>query len=131
LQFIRARAHSKPLQKHRGGHTNQYFKTVEKHIDRVSDNIAKKFCTEKEKAPKERVLRFIKNEEKQIWMAVAAAFDVAYHLYNTSFLDPSLPWGSYDEEAGKRQSDYLGTPLSPQVIASDESAGAESAEDPE
>jgi len=131
LQFIRARAYSKPLQKHRGGHTDQYFTTVKKHIDKVADNISGKFCSENNKASKEILLRYIKAEEKHIWMGVASAFIPAYQLYNASFLDPQAPWGTHDEEIGKTKADYLGLPVAPAQMADDEAAEAESADDPE
>ncbi len=130
-QFIRSRAYLKSLQKHRGGHTDQYFKTVEKHIDRVADNIAKKFCTDEQKVTKDTLIRYMKTQEGIIWLAIATASDVAYHLYNNSFLDPSSPWGSYDEEKGKTRSDLLGIPPGSQEIADDDAAEQESAEDPE
>ena len=64
-------------------------------------------------------------------MGVAAAFDTAFQLYNTSFLDPRSPWGTYDEEKGKTKADYLGLPITPAQVADDEAAEAESADDPE
>lgn len=131
VQFIRARAYHKPLQKHRGGHTNQYFTTVGKHIDNVAENVAKFFCTADEKADKERLLRYMGQQENNLWLGVSSAKRNAYHLYNKSFLDPKADWGSYDEEKGKTPSDYLGEPVSPAVVADDTKAEAESAEDPE
>jgi hypothetical protein len=131
LQFVRARAYSKALQKHRGGHTDQYFKTVEKHIDRVPDNVAKKFCVEDKKTSKQKLLRYIKAQEKSVWMGVASASDVAYHLYNASFLDPKDPWGTYEEEKGKTKADFIGEPVGAAQQAVDDAAESDSAEDPE
>lgn len=131
VQFVRARAYHKALQKHRGGHTNEYFTTVEKHIDKVAENVAKIFCTQEKKADKERFLRFMNQQENRVWLGVASASFTPYHLYNNSFLDPKSPWGAFDEEKGKTPSDYLGEPVTAAIIADDVSAEAESAEDPE
>lgn len=130
-QFVRARAYYKPLQKHRGGHTDQYFTTVKKHVDKIGDDVAKKFCTESKKASKERLLRYTQNAERWVWMGVASASDVAYHLYNTSYLDPTKPWGWYDEEKGRSRADVLADANDPAALADDAKAAAESAEDPE
>ena len=131
VQFIRARAYLKALQKHRGGHTDQYFKTVEKHVDTVADSVAKKFCATDTKATKEALLRYIKGQEGRVWLGVAQATDVAYHLYNTSFLNPKADWGTYDEEQSLSREDYLGLPPDPRTVADDQSAETESADDPE
>ena len=110
LQFIRARAYSKPLQKHRGGHTDQYFKTVKNHVDNVADLVAKGFCANDNKAPKEKLVRLMKTQENLLWLGVSTASIPAYQLYNTSFLRPNVPWGHYDEEKGKTKATTWGCP---------------------
>jgi hypothetical protein len=129
VQFIRARAEAKALQKHRGGHTGLYFTTVKKHIDKVADGIKKKFCTESEQATKEFLLRQMKTEEGAIWTGVASASQTAYQLYNESFLNPRADWGHYDEEKNKTPKQFLAA--SGGGTADDGAAEAENAEDPE
>jgi hypothetical protein len=131
MQFVRARAYSKPLQKHRGGHTDQYFTTVTEHISRVAKKVATKLCTENKKASEEQLLRFVKQEEKSIWLGVASATDVAFQLYNHSFLNPKAPWGTFPEEAGASQQDVLQQKPTLTAAAADAAESAESADDPE
>jgi hypothetical protein len=128
-QFLRARAYRKPLQKHRGGHTDLYFTTVELHIDKVADTIAKKFCTDDKQATKEYLLRQMKAEEAAIWTGVASARVTAYQLYNESFLKPRARWGAYDEEKDISREDFIGA--SDDGTTDDSAAESESAEDPE
>lgn len=131
IQFTRARAYGKALQKHRGGHTDQYFTTVTEHISRAAKKVATKMCTENKKASQEQLLRFIKQEEKSVWLGVASAGDVAFQLYNHSFLNPRAPWGTFPEEAGKTKAELLKEKPSPVMAAADAAEGAESEEDPE
>lgn len=52
----------------------------------------------------------------------------AYHLYNTSYLDPDKDWGFYPDEVGKSPEDIKG---SPDQDSDDNKAEAESKDDPE
>lgn len=131
LQFVRARAYSKPLQKHRGGHTDQYFTTVTEHINRVAKKVATKLCTQNKKATEDQLLRYMKQEEKSLWLGVASATDVAFHLYNHSFLNPAAPWGTYPEEVGVSRQDYLKQTPKTAAVAADAAEAAESEGDPE
>lgn len=107
-QFSRARAYNRPLQKHRGGHTDAYFKKVTKHVNFVLKLMKDKFCTNKKKGDKESLLRFIEDQEDAIWNGVANPMMSAYHLYNESYLDPYAPWGSFDYEKGLEPEDIKG-----------------------
>ncbi|HWV13823.1 MAG TPA: AHH domain-containing protein [Cellvibrio sp.] len=125
-QFSRARAYSKPLQKHRGGHTDAYFAKVLEHIKQVEKLIATDFCSENETASKQALLEYMEAQEKKIWLGIATASDNAYHLYNTSYLDPDADWGSFDFEGGRKKQDVVGSSIDP-----DAGAEAASADDPE
>ena len=126
-QFIRGRAYMKPLQKHRGGHTDMYFQTVAAQIESVAEHIEKEFCPEK--APdKKTVVRLMKQRENMIWLGISNTSKKAYHLYNSSFLDPKKKWGSYDEEVGVSREDFLDNDTG---AADDASAESDSADDPE
>jgi hypothetical protein len=127
-QFIRARAYGKGLQKHRGGHTKQYFITVEKHIDRISDNVKKKFCFSDKKVSKALLIKYISLQEQSLWRGVASAKIPAYQLYNNSFLDPNVDWGTYNEEKDITKDEYLGIEI---PFSDDDAAEQESKEDPE
>jgi hypothetical protein len=131
LQFVRARAYNKPLQKHRGGHTEAYFNNVKIHIDHVAKQIAKKFCTEDQKISHEKLRQYMKQQEDAIWMGIASANSPKYHLYNSSYLNPNAKWGSYPEEVGKTREEFLGQTLSSAQEAEDAAEGAESDDDPE
>jgi hypothetical protein len=52
----------------------------------------------------------------------------AYHLYNTSYLDPDKDWGFYPDEVGKSPEDIKGTPSQD---SDDNKAEAENKDDPE
>jgi hypothetical protein len=132
-QFTRARAYKEEygkdsaLQKHRGGHTNAYFDKVIEHLDEVQKRIAEEFCF-KEPVTKEDLLDYMEMEEDDIWDGLTDPSMDAYHLYNTSYLDPTAAWGSFPAEEGRIPSDVIGT-LSP--IEDDEKAEKESENDPE
>ncbi|UCC71418.1 MAG: AHH domain-containing protein [Gemmatimonadota bacterium] len=126
-QFIRARACGKALQKHRGGHTNEYFQTVARHLDDLQSNVEDKFCPEKQ-PDKETVLRWIKIEESDIWNGIANVVHEGYHLYNQSYLNPNAPWGYYEEERNETAPEVLNQTIDP---IDDKAAEEESAEDPE
>lgn len=128
LQFVRARAYNRPLQKHRGGHTKAYFDKVEIHVEKVVNKIEEKFCFINKKATKDKVLRYMENQEKAIWLGLANPVLKAYHLYNHSYLDPGKPWGAYEQEAGKTKSDVLGHLVD---VEDDQKAESDSADDPE
>lgn len=127
--FIRARAYTRPLQKHRGGHADKYFRAVDKHLNRVAETVAKTACKRGKKATREQLLQYMKTQEKQVWLAVAACATPDYHLYTESFLDPAAPWGAYDEEAGKAKADICGAAQDPSALSDDVAAEAESADD--
>lgn len=131
LQFTRARAYSKPLQKHRGGHTDQYFTTVKKHIDRVAKKVATKMCTNDVKASKDELKRYMKQEEKSVWLGVASAKNVSFQLYNGSFLKPNAKWGSFAEEIGLTKAELLNNKPSAASLAADFAEGKDSILDPE
>jgi hypothetical protein len=132
LQFSRARAYAMPLQKHRGGHTAAYFGKVSKHIDEISNLIEDKFCLEEQTPDKKTLLQYIGRKEDKIWKGIADPDQNAYHLYNTSYLDPTKPWGypfpGHNFEVGKSQLDVIGIPT---PVADDEAAEKESEMDPE
>lgn len=110
LQFIRARAYEKPLQKHRGGHTQAYFNRVSIHIKNVSKRVKNNFCLLEEKISYEELLEYMEVEENNIWRGIASSKLKAYHLYNHSYLEPSLsaaPWGAYSDEEGKEKTDIF------------------------
>lgn len=127
IQFSRARAYQKPLQKHRGGHTDTYFDKVLEHLDRVGKLIEKDFCNNKKTADKAMLLYYMELQEKAIWQGLAKHKMKAYHLYNTSYLDPNADWGTHEYEEGKTQQDVIGSPST----TDDETAENESADDPE
>jgi len=124
-QFIRARALGRGLQKHRGGHTDAYFQTVAKHLDRLSTFVATTFCPSQEVCSKDEFLEVITTQENQIWNGVAKVVQNDYKLYNESYLDFKAMWGSFDEEKGHSSQDILG------AVPNDGSAESDSAEDPE
>lgn len=128
VQFSRARAYLKPLQKHRGGHTDAYFEKVDEHLDKITKLIKKKFCTDNKKAGKETMLNYLLLQEKDIWQGLADPGMNAYHLYNKSYLDPKAGWGTFDYEKGKTEGEVKGTP-SP--ADDDNKAEKESKNDPE
>lgn len=125
-QFSRARAYGKPLQKHRGGHTDAYFTQVLTHIDQVADLIEGDFCSKDKTCSKQDLLNMMTQQERKIWSNIASASRVAYHLYNDSYLDPDADWASFDFEKGRTKQDVVGSSQD-----SDVDAEAESAEDPE
>lgn len=129
-QFVRARAYLKPLQKHRGGHTDQYFLKVKAHLDQVLKLVEEAVCPDEE-ATKDMLLTFLSAQENALWSGVANPFAAAYHLYNDSYLEPMAPWGSFAPE----EVNLNGKPLSRaevlRIKPNDGSAEAESAEDPE
>ncbi len=126
-QFTRARAYEKPLQKHRGGHTNAYFDKVKEHLDELQKRIGEEFCF-KEPLSKEDVLDLAEMEEDDIWDGLTDPEMDAYHLYNTSYLEPRAPWGTFPAEKYMQKSDIIGT-LSP--VEDDNNAENESENDPE
>ncbi len=124
-QFIRARAYGRGMQKHRGGHTDQYFETVAKHLDLLAQQVENKFCAQDKKCSKEEFLALITQRETDIWVGVAMVPSNSYKLYNQSYLDFRAPWGSFDDENGHSTGEILG------ATPHDEGAEQESAEDPE
>lgn len=128
LQFSRARAYRKPLQKHRGGHTNAYFSIVSDHIEAVEENVATDFCFEDETTDKEYLLFLMELEEHNIWRGIANPRMKEYRLYNNSYLDPDEEWGNFEWEEGKTREEVIATPT---PIQDDNAAEADSAEDPE
>lgn len=128
VQFSRARAYQKPLQKHRGGHTDAYFEKVDEHLDRVAKLVAGKFCMANLKASAEVLLMFLGAQEKSIWSGLATPHMGAYHLYNQSYLDPMAPWGTFDPEMGKTPQDVIKAGSPP---LDDVAAEAASTDDPE
>lgn len=127
VQFSRARAYDRPLQKHRGGHAKTYFDKVLEHLDKVSKLVKAEFCYEEKTADKATLLYYMELQERRIWRGLANARMKAYHLYNNSYLDPDVPWGYYEQEKGKTKEDLIGMPSPPD----DEAAESESSEDPE
>lgn len=127
IQFSRARAYKKPMQKHRGGHTDAYFDKVLEHVDNVSKLIKNDFCDNEKTADKETLLRYMGLEEESIWRGLAKHKMRAYHLYNTSYLNPDAKWGEHDYEKGKTEHDVIGMPST----ADDAKAENESSDDPE
>ena len=127
IQFSRARAYNKPLQKHRGGHTDAYFDKVREHLDRVGKLIKADFCDNEQTADKATLLYYMQLQESAIWRGLAKHKMKAYHLYNTSYLDPDAPWGDHEYEEGKSKEDVIGSASTPD----DEIAEHESADDPE
>jgi hypothetical protein len=128
VQFSRARAYAKPLQKHRGGHTGAYFEKVEEHLDKVAKLVEQESCLVNEVPSKEDILMYLLLQEKAIWRGLITASMSAYHLYNTSYLNPMAPWGSFDSEKGKTPSDVIGTP---DPADDDNAADNDSKDDPE
>jgi hypothetical protein len=128
VQFTRARAYGKALQKHRGGHTDAYFERVLRHVDKVAKLVKAKYCDKKEKAEIERLLYFIELQEVKIWRGLADGKLKAYHLYNSSYLNPNTPWGDFPDEVGKSLEDikYI-----PSRVVDDKNAETESYDDPE
>lgn len=107
-QFSRARAMSlaKPLQKHSGGHTNEYYKQVDKHLKKISQNIEKRFCPNK-KVDNETILRWMRIEESRIFNALIRIPKKAYQLHNDAFLDPRAKWGTHNDEQKYTTDGYL------------------------
>src|SRR5436189_6201269 len=77
-QFLRARAYGKALQKHRGGHTDSYFQTVAQHIETVAEMLTQKFCPA-EGPDKDTVVRYMKFQERRIWLGIASAKKSEFH----------------------------------------------------
>lgn len=127
IQFSRARAYNKPLQKHRGGHTDAYFDKVLEHLDKVGKMIKNDFCDKDKTADKAILLEYMEIQEKAIWQGLAKHKMKAYHLYNTSYLDPDATWGTHEYEEGKTKQDVIGSPST----IDDADAENESADDPE
>lgn len=131
LQFVRARAYSKPLQKHRGGHTDAYFSMVDRRLDYISSKIAAKFCNDNTKIDKELLLKYVKIEENVIWLGIASAKNPVYYLYNKSFLSPSSDWGTYEKELNITKPQFLKTETTEQEAVLDQMEEKESINDPE
>jgi hypothetical protein len=133
VQFTRARAYNKPLQKHRGGHTEVYFDKVTEHLDKVALNVEDNFCSDNKKADKEILLRLMAVQENALWNGLANPRMQAYHLYNTSYLAPEKEWGTFDTEKKANgdlidKDEIIGAPSS---IIDDDLAEKESENDPE
>ena len=127
IQFSRARAYNKALQKHRGGHTDAYFGKVLDHLDKVAKLVKADFCDKDNLTDKKTLLYFMELQERSIWQGLAKANMKAYHLYNNSYLDPDADWETFDYEKGKSKQDVIGIP----ATSDDDKAEQESAEDPE
>ncbi len=113
-QFIRARAYDRPLQKHRGGHTNEYFETVAKQLDQLASLINQSFCAQNKQASRDRFMQYMLAREGAVWLGVANAVQKAYWLYNESYLEPRALWGHFVPEEKRPEgspiskSEYLG-----------------------
>lgn len=107
-QFSRVRAMNlaKALQKHSGGHTNEYYKAVELHLKNVAQKIEQKFCPNK-KADKESVLKWMAAEESKLFRALVNIPKKAYQLHNNAFLDPGAEWGTLNDEHKFTTDGYL------------------------
>jgi len=128
LQFSRARAYNKALQKHSGGHTEAYFTKVDLHIDQVAKLIKNNFCDDDKQGSKDELLEYMLMQEKAIWNGLAKHKLKSYHLYNHSYLDPSAPWGAFPAEIGKTPEQLID---GGSVLLDDQAAEAENANDPE
>ena len=127
-QFSRARALGKPMQKHSGGHTNNYFSSVDKHLDKIANLVNKKFCSNNQKATKEKLCRYAEIQENVIWYSVARPKRSAYQLYNASYRDPEANWGVFDKEKNHTIEEYLKIPV---PVQSDNNAESINEDDPE
>lgn len=129
-QFARARAYNKALQKHRGGHTNEYFLKVKAHLDQVAKLVEEEACPDEQVSEKD-FLEFLTAQESAIWNGVANSLTTGYHLYNESYLNPRAPWGFYAPEEATSAGEARSTKEVLGIKPDDADAEAESAEDPE
>lgn len=128
LQFSRARAYGKALQKHSGGHTAAYFTKVDLHIDRAAKLIKNNFCDEDQQGSKAELLEYMLIQERALWSGLSKHQLKSYHLYNHSYLDPTADWGKFPAEVGKTSAELI---ADGSIAVDDAAAEIESANDPE